>query len=83
MFVPVLWRSGYTFLNRLRPRFKLVLSDPTAQDLADLAALVAAGRIKPVLDPASPFPFTADGVKAAFKLQGSKHAHGKVVITVS
>ncbi|CAN0256241.1 unnamed protein product [Pylaiella littoralis] len=83
MFVPILWRSGYTLINRLRPRYKLMISDPIAQDLADLAELVTAGRLNPVLDPASPFPFTADGVKAAFKLQASKHAHGKVVVTVS
>ncbi|CAM9143842.1 unnamed protein product [Ectocarpus sp. 4 AP-2014] len=83
MFVPQLWRSGWTLINRLRPRYKLVISEPTAQDIADMVELVTTGRCKPVLDPASPFPFTADGVKAAFKLQGSKHAHGKVVVTIA
>lgn len=83
MIVPMVWRSGWTYINRLRPRFKMVISEPTGKDLAELAALVETGRLKPVLDPASPFPFTADGVKAAFKLQTSKHAHGKVVVTMA
>lgn len=39
-----------------------------------------AGRLKPVLDRRSPFPFTADGVN--FQLQASKHAHGKFVVAV-
>ena len=83
MMVPQVWRSGWTCLNRLRPRYKMVISEPTGKDLDELAALVEAGRLKPVLDPVSPFPFTVDGVKAAFKLQASKHAHGKVVVTVA
>lgn len=83
MIVPQLWRAGWTCVNRLRPRYKMVISDPTEKDLAELAAMVEAGRLKAVLDPASPFPFTADGAKAAFKLQTSKHAHGKVVVTMT
>lgn len=83
MMVPQVWRSGWTSVNRLRPRYKMVISEPTGKDLIELAALVEAGRLKAVLDPASPFPFTADGVKAAFKLQASKHAHGKVVVTMT
>eukprot|EP00903_Cladosiphon_okamuranus_P011470 g10803.t1 len=83
MMVPQLWRSGWTCINRLRPRYKMVISEPVAKDLDELAAMVAAGRLKAVLDPASPFPFTVDGVKAAFKLQTSKHAHGKVVVAMS
>ena len=27
-----------------------------------------------------PFPFTTEGVRAAFRLQESRHIHGKVVI---
>eukprot|EP00903_Cladosiphon_okamuranus_P011471 g10804.t1 len=83
MMVPQLWRSGWTCVNLLRPRYKMIISEPVAKDLDELAAMVEAGRLKAVLDPASPFPFTADGVKAAFKLQASKHAHGKVVVTMT
>jgi len=39
-------------------------------------------RIRVVLDPASPFPFTQEGVRSAMSLQKSIHAHGKVVIKI-
>lgn len=83
MFVPVLWRSGWTSLNWFRPGYSLVISDPALKDFDELAELVKTGRLKPVLEPKSPFPFTLDGVKSAFELQASKHAHGKVVISMS
>lgn len=82
MFVPQLWRSAWTRVNRLRPRYSLVISSVTAKSLEEVTGLVSAGRLKPVLDHRSPFPFTADGVKDAFELQASKRAHGKVVIAV-
>ena len=41
---------------------------------------VADGRLKIVLDAASPFPFTEEGVKAAFALVESGRAHGKVSV---
>ncbi|CAM9502874.1 unnamed protein product [Hapterophycus canaliculatus] len=83
MFAPVLWRTGWTGVNRRRPRYKLVISEPEGKDLAEVSELVTSGRLKPVLEPASPFPFTAEGVKAAFELQGSRHAHGKVVVKIA
>jgi len=42
-----------------------------------------AGRVKAVLDPAAPFPFTEEGVRGAFSLQKSIHAHGKVVVKIA
>lgn len=51
-------------------------------DLTELFQDVAQGRLRPILDPASPFPFTEDDVRAAMQLQKSKHAHGKVVIQI-
>ncbi|CAN0007305.1 unnamed protein product, partial [Laminaria digitata] len=82
MFVPLLWRAGWTRVNRLRPRYSLVISSVTAKNLAEVAGLVSSDRLKPVLDRRSPFPFTIEGVQAAFHLQASKHAHGKVVVAV-
>ncbi|KAL9179239.1 hypothetical protein ACHAXT_008529 [Thalassiosira profunda] len=52
-------------------------------DLTDLFQDVVEGRLKPLVDPASPFPFIKEGVVEAFELQRSKHAHGKVVITIA
>jgi len=53
------------------------------------AAAIAAGtdgpdpKLTAVVDPAGPFPFTTAGVRAAFRLQQSRHAHGKVVIDMT
>ena len=44
---------------------------------------VEAGRLKVLQDPASPFEFTDKDVKAAFHLQASRHAHGKVVVQIA
>lgn len=52
-------------------------------DLKAIMEDVAAGRIRVVLDPASPFSFDTAGVREALKKQKSKHAHGKVVIEIA
>ena len=52
-------------------------------DLTGLFQDVVDGRLKPLVDPASPFPFTKEGVVSAMELQRSKHAHGKVVVTIA
>ena len=44
---------------------------------------IVEGRLKPVLDPSSPFSFTEEGVRKAMALQESTHAHGKVVIEIA
>ena len=38
--------------------------------------------IHAVIDPRGPHPFTTEGVRAAFRVQESRHAYGKVVIEV-
>lgn len=60
----------------------MVISAVAKDDLIKVVELVSAERLKTVLDPSSPFPFTLEGVKAAFALQASKHAHGKVVVSM-
>lgn len=52
-------------------------------DLKSLLEDVVEGRLQPVVDPASPFAFDEEGVRAAMHLQQSKHAHGKVVIQIA
>lgn len=52
-------------------------------DLAELFQDVVEKRLIPVVDPASPFDFTEQGVRKAMELQKSRHAHGKVVIKIS
>lgn len=80
MFLPTLVRMVWTTVNRWTPRYKLVIGDPVEGDWPELKSLVEEKRLKPVIEPSSPFPFTIEGVKQAFRLQASKHAHGKVVI---
>jgi NADPH:quinone reductase-like Zn-dependent oxidoreductase len=43
--------------------------------------LFSSQKLKPVME--GPFPFTTEGVRSAFRLQESRHAHGKVVIHVA
>lgn len=83
MFVPILWRLTWTSINRFLPTYKLVMSEPTAEDLNKLSDLVREKRLKPVLESRSPFPFTVEGVRDAYRLMMSKHAHGKVVVKIS
>jgi len=40
------------------------------------------GTLKAVMDSRGPFPFTTEGVRKAFRLQETRHAHGKVVVKV-
>ncbi|CAM9971765.1 unnamed protein product [Choristocarpus tenellus] len=80
LFVPALWKQTWTFFVPWMPRYKFLVLMAKPGDLSRALNLVDAGRLKPVLDPSSPFPFTTEGVKSAFHLLESKHAHGKVVI---
>ena len=41
------------------------------------------GDFRVVLDAQSPLPFTEEGVKAAYRLLGSRRAKGKIVIEIS
>lgn len=45
--------------------------------------LLHSGKIEGVIDEKGPFPFTTEGVRSAFQLQESRHAHGKVVVRVA
>ena len=72
-----------TIFSPFVPKFKMLFGAPRDSSLAELFKLVVEGRIKAVLDPNSPFPFTEEGAKAAYTLQASRHAHGKIVIQIS
>lgn len=79
-----LWKLLWTRLNPCIPTWhapKGLALKPG--DLSKLFQDVDQGRIKVILDPASPFPFTEDGVRRAMALQKSIHAHGKVVIKIA
>jgi NADPH:quinone reductase-like Zn-dependent oxidoreductase len=79
-----LGRSLWTRFNPILPIW--VIGDGLTLQEGDLEGLledVRTRRLKPVLDPASPFDFTEEGLRKAFHLQKSCHAHGKVVIQIS
>merc|ERR1712232_158048 len=44
--------------------------------------LASKSKLKACIDDRSPFDFTNEGVRGAFRLQESRHARGKVVIRV-
>jgi 2-methylene-furan-3-one reductase len=62
------------------PSWRMYLGGATPESLAELSSIVEEGWFRVVVDPRGPFPFTTDGVRAAYDLQASFHAHGKVVV---
>jgi NADPH:quinone reductase-like Zn-dependent oxidoreductase len=78
---------GCMLWSRLHPSLpKWVTPEGLKLQEGDLDALfqdVVQGKLKPILDPSSPFSFTENDVRKAFHLQKSRHAHGKVVIQVA
>mmetsp|Transcript_30811 Transcript_30811/g.67644 ORF Transcript_30811/g.67644 Transcript_30811/m.67644 type:complete len:363 (-) Transcript_30811:74-1162(-) len=78
---------GNILLSRLHPMLpKWIGPEALRLEDGDLKALfsdVEEGRLKPIIEPSSPFEFTAGGARDALRLQKSKHAHGKVVIQIA
>ena len=64
------------------PRYKAVLVMPNQTMLVKAMELLDTEAVTIVLDPSCPFPFTLEGVNAAFRLQSSSRAHGRVVIKI-
>ncbi|CAM9243633.1 unnamed protein product [Laminaria digitata] len=68
------------------PRYKFAFGlgiDAERTPFTELFALIEAGDVRVVLDGGSPCGFTTEELRTAFKLQGSGHAHGKVVVQIS
>lgn len=85
---PLLGRVVSSRFRPWEPRFVLYLGSISAATLREVLALVdpdtdGCVSLRAVVDPAGPFPFTTDGVRAAFELHASHHALGKVVIDVA
>ncbi|CAM9587367.1 unnamed protein product [Chrysoparadoxa australica] len=83
MVLRALGRYLYTLFNPFVPRYKAPVVMPSLGDLAKLVQLADEGQLGVVLDPASPFPFTTQGVQTAFELQASGRAHGKIVVQLA
>eukprot|EP00416_Gambierdiscus_australes_P026545 CAMPEP_0171073724 /NCGR_PEP_ID=MMETSP0766_2-20121228/11685_1 /TAXON_ID=439317 /ORGANISM="Gambierdiscus australes, Strain CAWD 149" /LENGTH=365 /DNA_ID=CAMNT_0011530443 /DNA_START=9 /DNA_END=1106 /DNA_ORIENTATION=+ len=83
---PCLWKAlvSRTCTRRSLPKYSFALEIPENRARATRPMwLAAGGKLKAVMDPAGPFPFTTQGVRAAFHKQSSRHAHGKVVVSIA
>mmetsp|Transcript_22773 Transcript_22773/g.42902 ORF Transcript_22773/g.42902 Transcript_22773/m.42902 type:complete len:193 (+) Transcript_22773:172-750(+) len=84
---PALWRVMCTRGGVSRyylPKYSYVMALPLEPDVVTRTlALASESDIFPCIDKQGPFAFDTEGVRDAFRLQGSYHAKGKVVITVS
>lgn len=81
--VPLYGRSLWTYLWPRVPRYIWHSTglDIQTGHLKELGTLVDDGKLRVVLDPISPVSFDdIDGIKKAFHLMESRHAHGKVVV---
>lgn len=85
---PMLGRMVGSRLRPWGPRYVMYLGSVSAATLGEVLGLVdpdgdGGASLRVLMDPAGPFPFTTDGVRAAFELHASHHARGKVVIDVA
>jgi NADPH:quinone reductase-like Zn-dependent oxidoreductase len=83
---PALWRAikSRTLTRNTLPSYTLALLGPQKRVvMTQTLQLASEGKLQPVMDERGPFLFTTEGVQAAFRLQKSRHAHGKVVIHVA
>lgn len=79
----VLGRTIYTSVAKWKPRYKLLTFALKTDSQSKIFEYVEAGKLKPVINASSPFPFNTEGVKKAFDVQASGHAKGKVVVQIS
>ena len=69
--------------GRHLPKYTLLLPYDSNLARKQVLDMMENNTLKIPLEAKSPYPFTKDGVCAAFKCVASGHAHGKVVITMS
>ena len=83
VFVPMQWREFWTKFFPSVPQYIWHNGlDVQPGDLANVTKLVEDGKMKIVLDPISPLPFSEKGVKEGFAVMQKRCAHGKVVISL-
>ena len=92
--VHFLWKAAHPALVRAiwsrvgtystLPSYSLVVLGPEVREvITKTLTLANEGKLQAVLDERGPFDFTTEGVRAAFRLQESRHVHGKAVIHVA
>lgn len=69
--------------RRSLPKYTFAMSlDGERSHLTRTLNMAEMGKLKAVIDPKGSFPFTTEGVRAAFRLQETRHVQGKVVVRV-
>lgn len=84
LFVPI-WRALKSRLWGRRHLPKYTFAQSLAFERSHLTRtmdMAEKGTLKAVMDSRGPFSFTTEGVRKAFRLQETRHVHGKVVIQV-
>jgi len=81
---PALWRAIYsrTWYRSVLPGFTFGMAlSANRAFVTQTMELASSSKLAPVVE--GPFPFTTEGVRSAFRIQESRHPHGKVVIHVA
>lgn len=84
LFIPM-WRALKSRLwgRRHLPKYTFAHSlDEERSHLTRTMNMAEDGTLKAVMDSRGPFSFTTEGVREAFRLQQTRHVHGKVVVQV-
>lgn len=83
-FVKLPARPLYTSARKRKyPKYVLILPSNMLEGMSRVLSLVEKEELRIQMDPTSPLTFSEDGIKNAFNIQSSGHAHGKVVVNIS
>ena len=64
------------------PKYTGLMPYNVPEGRAEVLGWMANGQLEVALDPTCPLPFTEEGLREAFRVVASGHAHGKVVVTM-
>lgn len=80
-FFSIPGRPLYTwFWGRWNPRYVTLFPYNEVDACRNVLKLMSEDKLQIRLDPSCPLSLTVDGAQRAFKVVGSRHAHGKIVI---
>ncbi|OQR91220.1 hypothetical protein ACHHYP_04864 [Achlya hypogyna] len=76
-----MWIRHFLGIGQYKSNVHLLLAAPNSADFKSVVDILKDEKAKPIID--STFPFTPEGVEAAFEKLHSRRAKGKIVINVS
>jgi NADPH:quinone reductase-like Zn-dependent oxidoreductase len=80
--LPPIGRQLCNFTRRKSPEYRLYMDQVNKKLMEEVADMVSTQKIKVIVDPRGPFPFTTEGVREAWNLHIARAGHGKIVIVV-